>query len=88
MLYIVYGKFRKKPTKEMLAQIAKLLDDMTKDGIKIVVQYWTLGRYDILTTLEANDEKTYMKHIIKFGDFLSLETLVAVPRPEAIKLVE
>ena len=88
MLYIVYGKFRRKPTKEMLAQVSKLFEQMTKDGIKFVTQYWTLGRYDVLTILDVNDEKTYMKHILQFGDFLSLETLVAVPRPEAVKLVD
>jgi uncharacterized protein with GYD domain len=88
MIFIVQGKFRKKPTKEMLAQVSKLFEQMAKEGTKFVGQYWTLGRYDITSIVEGKDEKTVMKALIRFGDILSLETLMAVPRDEAIKLVE
>jgi uncharacterized protein with GYD domain len=88
MLLIVQGKFRKKPTKEMLAQVSKIFEQMAKEGTKFVAQYWTLGRYDITSIVDGKDEKTLVKAMIRFGDILSLETLVAVPREEAIKLVE
>ncbi len=88
MFFIVYGKFRKKPTKEMLAQVSMIFEQMAKEGIKWVVQYWTVGRYDVLSVAEARDEKVLMKAVLRFGDFLSLETLVAVPREEAVKFVE
>jgi hypothetical protein len=38
--------------------------------------------------VEAKDEKTVMKSLIRFGDVQSTETLVAVSREDAIKLVE
>jgi uncharacterized protein with GYD domain len=60
---------------------------MAKEGIKFVRQYWTLGRYDFIAVAEAKDEKTIMKALIRWGDMLSSETLIAVPREEAIKLV-
>lgn len=88
MIVITLAKWRKKPTKEMVAQASKLWEQMTKEGSKIIGQYWTVGRYDSITIVEEKDEKTTMKHLIRWGDMLSIETLIAVPREEAIKLVE
>ncbi len=88
MLFIVYGKYRVKPTKELNARTLKLFDQMAKEGIKFVGVYWTLGKYDITSIAEAKDEKTFMKAILRFSDYLSTETAIAVPREEAIKLVE
>jgi uncharacterized protein with GYD domain len=50
--------------------------------------YWTLGRYDAVTNVEGPDEKTVMKFLLRFGDILSTETLVAVHKEEATKLVQ
>jgi len=88
MFFITVGRWRKKPTKEMVDQASKLLEQMGKEGIKRVGNYWTLGRYDIVAIFEAKDEKALMKAAIRFGDMFSLETLVAVPREEAVKLIE
>jgi uncharacterized protein with GYD domain len=88
MIFITFGKWRKKPTKEMLAQATKLFEQMAKEGNKIIGQYYTLGRYDAITIIEGKDEKTAMKWLLRWGDLISSETLVAVPREEAIKLVE
>jgi uncharacterized protein with GYD domain len=87
MIFVTLSKFRKKPTKESTAQATKLFDQMAKDGIKIIGQYWTLGRYDAIVITEAKDEKTVLKHLIQFADVVSLETLVALTREEAIKLL-
>ena len=65
----------------MTADMAK------KEGIKILSFYWTLGRYDTVFIMEAPDEKTAMKANIMVGDIVSTETMVGVPREEAIKLV-
>jgi len=88
MLFISLARWRKKPTKEMVAHASKLFEQMTKEGSKIVGQYWTLGRYDAVVIFEGKDEKTAMKTTMRWGDMLSIETLVAVPRAEAIELVE
>ena len=88
MIFISFGKFRKKPTKETTAEVSRLIKEMTKEGVKFIGFYWTLGRYDTVLIVEAPDEKTVMKGNIKVGDIVSTETLVAVTREEAIKLVE
>ena len=88
MIFIVLGKFRKKPTKETGAQAQKLFEQATKEGTKFVGMYWTLGRYDTVGIVEAKDEKSAMKLLIQFSGIQSSETLTAVTREEAIKLVE
>jgi uncharacterized protein with GYD domain len=88
MIFISLGKWRKKPTKETVAQVSKIFEQWVKQDIKILGQYWLFGRYDVVTIVEAKDEKTMMKASIRMGDLFSTETLLAVPREEAIKLVE
>jgi uncharacterized protein with GYD domain len=88
MLFISLVKWRKKPTKEMVGQANKLYEQMVKEGIKIVGQYWTMGRYDGVTILEAKDEKAGMRALLRWEDSLSVDTLIAIPREEATKLVE
>jgi uncharacterized protein with GYD domain len=88
MIFITMSKFRKKPTKETTAEVTKIVQAMAEMGVKILSFYWTLGRYDTVVTMEAPDEKTAMKANIRVGDFVSTETMVAVSREEAIKLVD
>jgi len=88
MICITLAKWKKKPTKEMVAQSSKLFEQITKEGNKILDMYWTLGRYDSIIITEGKDEKTAMKNIMRWGDLVSTETLVAIPREEAMKLVE
>jgi uncharacterized protein with GYD domain len=84
LIFIVLAKFRKKPTKEELAMTPQRIQ---QGGGKIVSAYWTLGRYDSVFTVEAPDEKAVMKTLIQFGDIVRSETLVAIPREEALKLL-
>ena len=86
MIFITLAKFRSKPTKEMMAQSQKLFEQMAKEGGKVVGMYWTLGRYDAVFITEGQDEKAAMKSLIRWGDIVSTETLVAVSREEALKL--
>jgi len=88
MIFISLAKWRRKPTKEMVAQSTKLFEQMVKEGAKIIGQYWTLGRYDAVIITEGKDEKTAMKALLRWGDVVSTETLVALTREEAIKLLE
>ena len=88
MIFITLSKVRKKPTKEMIAEVSRLMKEISKEGVKLLGFYWTLGRYDTVLIMEAPNEKTAMKAIVKVGEFVQTETLVAVPREEAIKLVE
>ena len=49
--------------------------------------YWTLGRYDAVVVFEALSEKEAMKMSIEISDWVKTETLVAIPRAEAVKLL-
>jgi uncharacterized protein with GYD domain len=88
LIFITLAKFKRKPTKDSVAQASKLFEQMAKGGAKIVGVYWTLGRYDTVAIIEGPDEKTTMRSLLRWGDLLSTETLVAVTREEAMKLVE
>ena len=87
MIFISFGRFRKKPTKEMTAEVSRLMKEMTKEGIKFLSFYWTLGRYDTVVVMEAPDEKAVMKANMSVGDIVSTETMLAVTREDATKLV-
>jgi len=88
MIFISLARFRKKPTKEFLAESNKLVQKAVTEGLKVLGMYWVLGRYDAVLLWEAPNEKMLMKAAIRWGDDVSFETLVAVPREEATKLVE
>ena len=49
--------------------------------------YWTLGRYDVAVIFEAANEKEALKFSLGVSDIVASETLVAIPREEAIKLL-
>ena len=88
MIFVMLARWRQKPTKEMVAQSGKLVEQMVKEGVKPLGMYWTLGRYDAVLIAEGRDEKAFMKAAIRWGDMVSTETLVAVTREEALKLLE
>ena len=88
MIFISLCKVRKKLTKESVAEATKVIQRATEEGIKFLNIYYTLGRYDVVVIFEAPDEKVAMKMAIMIGEIESTETLVAVPREEAMKLVE
>jgi uncharacterized protein with GYD domain len=85
MIFIGLNRFRGKATKENIERSNKVL--ASEPNVKVLAFYWTLGRYDSVLIVEAPDEKTVMKILTKIGDFAATETMVAVPREEAIKLL-
>ena len=87
MIFINLGKFRKKPEKETAGDTAKMLEEFKKKGIKVLNWYWTLGRYDTVFIFEATSEKEAMKLATDISEWVATETLVAIPRQEAIKLL-
>jgi len=88
LFFISFGRFRKKPTKEMIAQGSKMMEELQKKkGMKILGWYWTLGRYDVVLIYEAPNEKEAMKGTIGFADLVASETMVAIPRDVAVKLL-
>jgi uncharacterized protein with GYD domain len=85
MIFISLNRFRGKATKENIERSNKILASDPK--VKVLAFYWTLGRYDSVLILEAPNEKTAMKIITQVGDYAATETMVAIPREEAIKLL-
>lgn len=87
MIFIGLAKVKGKPTKQNTAEFTKMLDSLNKIGIKILNIYWTLGRYDGVVIFEARNEKDAMKFAIGMAEDTIMETMVAVPRKEALKLL-
>jgi uncharacterized protein with GYD domain len=89
LIFIILIKWKKAPTKEMretLDQGTKQMKELEKQGIK-AQGYWTLGRYDGVSIVEAPSEKDVMKILLSWQEIVETETMVAVPRNEAIKLL-
>ena len=87
MIFISLAKVKKKPTKEGTAGFTKTIGELEKKGIKILGFYWTLGRYDGVMIFEAPSEKDAMKFAIGMAEDATVETMVALPREEALKLL-
>ena len=86
MIFIILVKWKQPLKKEGIDQGTKRIEALEKQGIKMNV-YWTLGRYDAVTIIEAPTEKDAMKTLLLWQDEVATETMVAVPREEAIKLL-
>ena len=67
-------------SKETAIQNIKDLATDTKDQVRYLGIYWTLGRYDTVVIFEAPDEKVAMNLALKRADRMDIETLVAVPK--------
>ena len=83
MQFVTLVKFRRKPTKEEIEETPKKIQAA---GAKLLSAYWCLGRFDAVVISEAPNAETAMKAFSSVMDAASSETMVAIPRAEAIKL--
>lgn len=88
MFFVILGKWKEKMSQATVEQANELIKKMNDEGIKFIGQYWTLGSYDFVSIVEVKDEKTQMNAMMQWSHLISTESLAAIPRPEAIKLVE
>ncbi len=88
MMFITMSKFRHKPTKQELDEFTAYYAELAKEGINVKQLFWTLGRYDSVAIVEAPDEKAAMRSLMNLPAEIATETLVAVPREEAMKLLK
>jgi uncharacterized protein with GYD domain len=88
LIFVSLAKFRKTPDKKEIGDTAKMIADWKSKGINILNWYWTLGRYDAVVVFEAESEKEAMKMSIEISEWVASETLVAIPREEAVKLLK
>ena len=89
MIFISLVKWKPLPTEELLTgmnKVSKTIVELEKQGIKVDL-FWTLGRYDAVAIIEAPTETVAMKILLGFRDIVETETMTAVSREEAIKLV-
>jgi len=87
LIFINLGRMRMKPVKEKAGDTAKMVAEFKKKGIKVLGWYWTLGRYDTVFIFEAASEKEALKLSTDIAEWVATETLVAIPREEAMKLL-
>ena len=87
MIFISLLKDKKKPTKELTDRGTRMIEELKKKGIKILGFYWTLGRYDDVVIFEAPTEKDALRLAIEVKEDVDMETMVAIPREEALKLL-
>jgi len=87
LIFIMLARDKAKPTKQNTGEATKLLGELKKKGIKLLAFYWTLGRYDDVIIFEAPSEREAMKLAIAAKEYVNSETLVAIPREEALKLL-
>ena len=87
LIFVSLGKMRKKPDKAMAGNATEMVEEFKKKGINILNWYWTLGRYDTVVVFEAANEKEALKFSLGIAEFVATETLVAIPRQEAIELL-
>jgi uncharacterized protein with GYD domain len=90
MIFITLAKFRKKMTKESAAATDKLFSALQKQGVKVVGAYWTLGRYDAVIIFDGPDSgaiERAMKSAMATSEYAATETLVALKREDAVKLL-
>ena len=85
MMFITMIKFRKK-AKDVVEVGNKVMQNLPA-GVKIIGTYWTLGRFDSVWIYEAPSEKEAIKLGISVGEVAQTQTLVAVSRNEALKLL-
>ena len=86
MIFISLIKFRRKA--KDVAEFGKKLMQNLPEGVKILDSYWTLGRFDAVWIYEAPNEKVAMQLGIEAGELMQTQTLVAVSRDEALKLLK
>ena len=83
MHFVTLIKFRRRPTPDEVANTPKRVEAA---GVKVSAAYWCLGRFDAVVISEAPNAETVMKAFSSVMDSASTETLLAIPREQAIKL--
>ena len=85
MIFISMIKFKKK-TKDVVEAGKEIMQNLPV-GRKIIGTYWTLGKFDAVWIYEAPSEKEAMKLGVMASEVMRFQTMTAVSRDEAMKLV-
>jgi uncharacterized protein with GYD domain len=65
-------------------RVGEVNKEVEQIGAKVIAQYATLGRYDFVTIVEAEDDKTMAKVSVELGSrgTMTSETMAAMPSDE------
>jgi len=86
MIFISMIKF-KKNAKEVVKSGKEIMQNLPS-GIKMVGTYWTLGKFDAVWVYEASSEKDAMKLGVMASEVMRFQTMTAVSRDDAMKLLD
>ena len=86
MLFISMIKFKKKVGD--VVEVGKEIMQNLPSGITRSGTYWTLGKFDAVWIYEAQSEKDAMKLGIMASKVMRFQTMTAVSREEAMKLLD
>jgi len=82
MLFIRLIRLNHPYSKEQKAWFDKKHDEALKWGVKFHHTYFTLGKYDVVSIIEAPDERSALKYAMATADEAESATLVAIPKDE------
>ena len=85
--YVVLANFSEqgiKSVKDTATRAQAFRDSAKRMGVTVKEIFWTLGRYDVVATLEGPDDETVTALMLKFGSLgnLKSETLRAFSEAE------
>ena len=82
MIFIRLIKLKAPYDKEQRAWFDEKHTEALQWGVKFVTTYFTLGRYDVVSIIEAPDEKAALKYAIATAEVAESSTLVAISKAE------
>lgn len=91
--YVILFKFTEqgiKNVKDTIKRAEALKSAVEKAGGKFIAEYYTFGRYDIVTIVEVPSDEKMMSIMLATGSLgnVSSETLKAIPMQEAQPIIE
>ena len=82
MLFIRLIKLKSPYDKEQKVWFDKKHDEALHWGVKFIQTYFTLGRYDVVSIIEAPDEKSALRYAMATSEVAASATLVAISKQE------
>jgi uncharacterized protein with GYD domain len=88
MIFISLVRFKKKA--EAVAEFGNELLKNLPSNVKVREVFWTLGEYDSVWIIDAPSEKEIFQMFVHGGglEYINTQTLVAMKREEALKLLK
>jgi len=83
--FILLARFRRRLTKVDTDKTDEIIK--ANPQVKVISIDWVLGRYDGVLVGEAPDEETWLKFVEPMSEYLTTETLVAIPRERVLKII-